>query len=187
VVEMTALNFDQEMVGDVLLQFYAPWCAHCKSLAPIFEKLAEERQGKLVIAKCDATSERALASRFGLTGYPTLFHISKGGGLLGGRGVRKYEGRRSLEEILEFVDGGYQSQSTMSLWSSPYGPVGRAKGLFIWCGTVVVKSHAFLVGNLGFSNTTAGIIVGGAALFLVVLLVLAIAMMGGEEAHSHNN
>jgi len=148
--------------------------------------LAEEKEGKVVVAKCDATSERAVSARFGVTGYPAIYHLSKNGGLIGGREVRKYDGRRSLEEMSEFLDGGWRTQSKMSLWSSPYGPLGRAKGLFIWCGAAVVKIHGALVEQWGFSQAAAGLVVGCAAISIMVLAVLILAVAGGEEAaHPH--
>jgi len=83
VVTITEANFDTFVGGDadVLVEFYAPWCGHCKSLAPVYEKVALAFLGEkdLVIAKCDATQASTLASKYGVTGYPTLKWFARGG------------------------------------------------------------------------------------------------------------
>ena len=55
-----------EILGaqDWLLEFYAPWCGHCKQLAPIWEKVASELQGKVNVAKVDAVENQELALMF---------------------------------------------------------------------------------------------------------------------------
>jgi len=82
VVVITASNFDSIVGGDAdaLVEFYAPWCGHCKSLAPVYEKVASAYVGEkdLVIAKCDATAHPSLASKFGVSGYPTLKWFAQG-------------------------------------------------------------------------------------------------------------
>jgi len=58
------------------VEFYAPWCGHCKRLAPAWEELAaealSERQGRVRLAKVDAEAHPELAKKFGVTGFPTL-------------------------------------------------------------------------------------------------------------------
>ncbi|KAG6041227.1 Protein disulfide-isomerase erp38 [Claviceps citrina] len=78
VIDLTPSNFDQVVLKSgkpTLVEFFAPWCGHCKTLAPIYEELAhafEHAKDKVQIAKVDADAERALGKRFGVQGFPTL-------------------------------------------------------------------------------------------------------------------
>lgn len=54
------------------IKFYAPWCGHCKSLAPVWDELGRDLKGKVMIGKVDCTTETSVAGRFGVRGYPTL-------------------------------------------------------------------------------------------------------------------
>ena len=58
-----------------LVEFFAPWCGHCKKLAPTFEELASvftSKKQSVLIAKVDADANRELGQRFGIKGFPTL-------------------------------------------------------------------------------------------------------------------
>ena len=77
VVELTTSNFGKTSDGLWLLKFYAPWCGHCKKLAPTYERVAthfaEGKGGSGVhVAKIDATGHPGLAARFDVKGHPTL-------------------------------------------------------------------------------------------------------------------
>jgi protein disulfide-isomerase-like protein len=83
VMVLTDKNFDEELAKHELLlvEFYAPWCGHCKKLAPEYEAAAEvlsKNDPPIALAKVDATQEKTLSERFGIQGFPTLFWFKNG-------------------------------------------------------------------------------------------------------------
>src|SRR5512140_1150152 len=78
VIDLIPSNFDDVVLKSgtpTLVEFFAPWCGHCKNLAPVYEELAsnyEYAKDKVQIAKVDADAEKSLGKRFGIQGFPTL-------------------------------------------------------------------------------------------------------------------
>lgn len=103
--ELTDATFDKHIQeGKHFIKFFAPWCGHCKNLAPTWEELAAKivdssKSDAVTIAKVDCTQYKEICAKFEIRGYPTLLFIEDGG-----ETVEKYQGSRTLEDLESFVD-----------------------------------------------------------------------------------
>jgi protein disulfide isomerase len=92
-------KFLEETPGHVLVEWYAPWCGHCKALDPEYKKAAEVlsklEDPKITLAKIDATKHAASAQANGVQGYPTLKIFSDGG-----KTKKDYKGPRQEAGII---------------------------------------------------------------------------------------
>jgi protein disulfide-isomerase A6 len=105
VADLTTASFDNvamDPTKTVFVEFYAPWCGHCKSLAPKYEDLAKTFAGDtdVIIAKVDATAHSELGQRFDVSGFPTLKMFPKEGKEY----PIPYEAARELPEMIDFVN-----------------------------------------------------------------------------------
>ncbi|KAI9875873.1 MAG: hypothetical protein M1830_007863 [Pleopsidium flavum] len=104
VLDLIPGNFDKVVLKSgkpALVEFFAPWCGHCKTLAPVYEELAQHfafAEDKVSIGKVDADDHKELGRRFGVQGFPTLKWFD-------GKSDKPidYTGGRDLESLTKWV------------------------------------------------------------------------------------
>lgn len=82
----------------VVVDFWAPWCAPCRMVAPSLEKIAQEYEGRLVVAKVNTDQNPEWASHYRVTGIPTILLVS------GGRVVHELVGAVPYKSLKLVVD-----------------------------------------------------------------------------------
>lgn len=98
--QTTKLTFQKDVIESkkiVLLDVWASWCAPCRGMNPIIDKIAEEMKDKVEVIKLDATTEIDFAQELGVTGLPT-FIVFKNGKM-----VNMLVGATSKEKIVNIL------------------------------------------------------------------------------------
>lgn len=103
VVELTDSNFEDLVYNSKdqwLVEFFAPWCGHCKNLAPEYASAATELKGKFKLGALDATVHTVTAGKFGVRGYPTLKYFPAGSS--SPSDAEEYDGGRTSSDIVRW-------------------------------------------------------------------------------------
>ncbi|GBF96497.1 hypothetical protein Rsub_09839 [Raphidocelis subcapitata] len=102
VLKLTEDNYDDAISdGKVyFIKYFAPWCGHCKRLAPTWAELAEtyKNHDSIQIAHVDCTTDRDVCSDAEIKGYPTLKVMHDG------EEVKAYRGARELDALKKFIE-----------------------------------------------------------------------------------
>jgi protein disulfide-isomerase A1 len=98
VLVLTDENFDEQVAKNqfLLVEFYAPWCGHCKKLTPEYAAAAQELSGEVALGKVDATEHKQCGEKFNISGFPTLKFFTNGV-------ASDYEGGRTHAEIVQWL------------------------------------------------------------------------------------
>lgn len=104
VIELTEDNFKSmvlESDDHWIVEFFAPWCGHCKALAPEYEAAARQVDGSVKFGAVDATVHSQLAQQYGVRGYPTLKIFTAG--KANKKHPQDYQGGRTASELVDTV------------------------------------------------------------------------------------
>jgi thioredoxin 1 len=80
-IAVTEATFEQEVLQSetaVLVDFWAEWCGPCHAVAPVLEKIVEERPDELKLVKVNIDEEQALSQRYGVMSIPTMILFKDG-------------------------------------------------------------------------------------------------------------
>lgn len=101
VVVLTEANFKSEVLDSDdlwMVEFYAPWCGHCKSLEPNWKKAATQTLGVAKFGAVDATVHSSLGNKYGVRGYPTIKVFGKDK-----KKPEDYNGGRSAADLKKYA------------------------------------------------------------------------------------
>src|SRR6516164_449548 len=103
VVDVTADNFQQQVVEEsrrrpVVVDFWAEWCAPCRALGPLLEKLTNEKKGRVILAKINTEEAPQLAGYFRIRSIPAVKVFYQG------QIVTEFEGLQPEEALRELFD-----------------------------------------------------------------------------------
>ncbi|MEK7215190.1 MAG: thioredoxin [Chloroflexota bacterium] len=99
--DVTEQSFDQDVLksgSPVLVDFWAPWCAPCRHIAPIVEELSTEYDGKVTFAKVNTDEQPAIAQRYQIFSIPTLIIFKDG------QPVKQLVGLRPKKDLKSNLD-----------------------------------------------------------------------------------
>ena len=99
VLSLTSKSFASTLAqGPMFVKFFAPWCGHCKKLAPVWKQLAHDMKDKLNIAEVDCEDHSSICKAHNVQGYPTLVYVTSGG-------IKsEYNGGRQLDQLKSFAE-----------------------------------------------------------------------------------
>merc|ERR1719353_528302 len=106
--------------GDWFVKFYAPWCSHCRTMAPLWEQVAAELKGELNVAKVDVTGSPGVQKRFGVQGFPSLLFFSHGKMYAFPRQDKKGKPLQdTVERMVKFARGGFSKLDSKEIPKEP--------------------------------------------------------------------
>ncbi|QEV20324.1 tetratricopeptide repeat protein [Streptomyces alboniger] len=139
VIDVDEAGFEREVLQrstevPVVIDFWAEWCEPCKQLSPLLERLAQEYNGRFLLAKIDVDANQMLMQQFGVQGIPAVFAVVAGQALPLFQGAApEAQIRQTLDQLIQVgeerfgltglaVDAGAEGQQAEAAPEVPAGP-----------------------------------------------------------------
>ncbi|XP_077394915.1 thioredoxin-related transmembrane protein 1 [Festucalex cinctus] len=170
--EVTDGNWEDILTGEWMIEFYAPWCPACQQLQPVWKEFADWGEDMGVnIAKVDVTEQPGLSGRFIITSLPTIYHCKDGV-------FRKYQGARTKDEFLSFVDEKkWSAVEPVSSWFAPSSFLMNSMSALFKLSMFIRRCHNYMTEQLGIPVWGSYVIFGLATLFSGLALGLLLVFI----------
>ncbi len=112
-IHVNDANFEKAVLKSalpVLVDFWAPWCAPCRMVAPTLDRLAANYSGRLVVAKVNTDENMEWAAKYGIRSIPTMLLVSEGKVVDSRLGAVSYEDLRRMVDQHVSADGELRAQ-----------------------------------------------------------------------------
>ncbi|MCK4743688.1 MAG: thioredoxin [Sulfuriflexus sp.] len=102
IFDVTESDFDQRVINasankPILVDFWAEWCPPCRALTPVLEKITQQLEGQVLLAKVEVDDNMHLAGRYGLRGFPTAILF------INGEEQGRFSGFKPEAEVMSFL------------------------------------------------------------------------------------
>ncbi|XP_071862375.1 uncharacterized protein [Bombus fervidus] len=164
--QLTEENWDRMLIGEWMVEFYAPWCPACKTLEPIWEHLAAQKENlNINVGKVDVTDSPGLSGRFMVTALPTIYHVKNGI-------FRQYKSPRDKDSLIEFVsEKTWEKIEPIPGWKSPTSIQMSVIGQFFQISQVLRGIHNRFMEDFGLPTW-------GSYLIIAIATIVSGAILG---------
>ncbi|XP_074658167.1 thioredoxin-related transmembrane protein 1-like [Tubulanus polymorphus] len=161
VVNLNENTWDEMLTGEWMVEFFAPWCPACRSLAPHWQQFAKNAKTlNIKIAHVDITENPALSGRFFVTALPTIYHVKDGI-------FRVYRGDRSEMAFVDYVkQQKWKDVEAIPWYQSPDAYHMSLVSSFFKASVFIRNMHNYITEDFGIP-------VWGSYLFFAVLTIIA--------------
>lgn len=168
--DLSNQNFDDYMMNGkpVLLEFYTPWCSHCKAFEQHFVVTARElSQHGFKVARIDANANVVTAVRFSVETVPSLY-------LYRDYKLWRYTGEMSIEALIEFCTKDYIYYQPIPFWTSPMGPLGLSRSCLMSISLLLLTIVTPIQNLFGVSEFACYVIMFFGIIGSILLVTVAI-------------
>ncbi|XP_076221240.1 uncharacterized protein LOC116429991 [Nomia melanderi] len=170
--QLTEENWDRMLIGEWMVEFYAPWCPACKALEPVWDHLASQKKSlNINVGKVDVTDSPGLSGRFMVTALPTIYHVKDGI-------FRQYKSPRDKDSLIEFVsEKTWEKIEPIHGWKSPTSIQMSVISQFFKMAQVLRRVHNKLMEDFGLPTWGSYLIFSVATIVLGAILGLVIVCL----------